>query len=497
MRVRPFRRPGFHSGAVRRFCFALIALLLTAPLVLGDIQQPPRAHAPGERRVQRRGEGPAIALSAEALVEQGGTVVIVLHADGQIGKSLDFQVRTRPQHGTITGGPSRISRNSESVVYNHTPGDDATDDEFTFCVQAPGSALSAPETVHVRIVPSPPLLVASPGELDFGAVKAGDSARAQLTLENRGGSETSGVVSPPAPWVVEGSPGYRLGRGASQTFQIVFRPREEQAFTENLHFQHETGGGVRLVGTGLADPTRVVASKVAEAPASDVGSGDGSLTLFPAVSASPPPPSPAPAIANASAKATLPDPVAAVRTNPNEQIGPLHDLTLGPRDQTAIPLNEAMVKRVDVRSVGSSTVDLAWKPPDPKPASYRVELRYLSMEDDKVRLDWRPYALVEVNAGRDEVTAHLRGLPSTGLQFVRVVAVDHAGRLSSPSPLLTLALHPPSTWWHPTLLKVLAALLLVCGGLVLYKRWEDQQMLQEIDASRRRSNAEAGIAWKH
>ena len=484
-------------GNTRSFLVGLAALLLASPGLYADIQQPPRAHAPGERRVQRRGDSPAIAVPVEAQVEQGGTTSITLRADGQVGKSIDFQIRDQPQHGTLNGGPNRLTRNSVSVVYTHTPGDEAEDDQFTYRVQAPGSAISVAETVHVRILPNPPSLVVSPLELDFGAVKAGESSRAEVTLVNRGGSEVSGTVAPPPPWIVDGPAEYHLARGASQTFQIVFRPRDEQVFADMLHLQYETAGGVRLVGTGLMDPAKAAAAKLATAAASAptgvVGTDGGSLTVFPVVSAAP-----VPAVTAAdTGKPALPDRTPAEHPATQESGSTGHGLTLGRDDLTSVPLNEATVRRVDVRGVSSSTVDLAWHAPTPKPASYRVELQYISVDNtDKVRVDWRPYALVDVSVGRTEVTAHLRGLPSTGLEMIRVVSVNGAGQLASPSPVVTVAMRLPSTWWRPTPLKILFALLVLCGALEIRRRREIQQMFREIDESRRARNEEAGIAWQ-
>ena len=498
MHARPPRRSVFSTGHARRLLAGLAALVLAAPGLRADIQQPPRAHAPGERRLQRRANAPAAGLPGDAQVAQGGSVPIILHASGQEGKSIDFQIRVPPAHGTLSGAPVRLARDRVSVLYVQNPGDDVTDDEFTFSVQAPGSELSAPETVHVRIMPAPAVLVASPLELDFGAVKAGDTARGELTLENRGGSEANGQVNPPTPWFVDGSPDYHLARGASQTFQLVFRPKDEQVFADMLHFNGESAdGGVRLVGTGLVEPGKSNVTHLAGAttgnPPDAAASGNGALTVSPVVSVSPAPsapPAPTPATASVAAR----DPLAAVTTGGSNEKGVAgYDPTFGLTDRTQVPLNEAAVKQVSVRGVSASTVDLAWKPPTPRPASYRVEIRYVTVEDDKIQVEWRPYALVEVNAGKDEVTAHLRGLPSTLLQMIRVVAVDSAGRLASPSPMYTVQMKTPSTRWNVTPLKVLIALLILCGGLAVRKRWEDQQILREIDESRRVKNEEAGI----
>lgn len=505
MRVCPLRRPGLSKQSACRFLFGLLALwsLGTAglPDAAGDIQQPPRATAPGERRVQRRPNAPASALPEEVTVDEGGQAVIVLSGAGQTGKTLDFYIRAIPQHGVLSEEPVRISRDSVSYEYTQNAGDLASDDQFSFCVKTPGSALSAPETVHIRILPSAALLSVTPYELDFGAVKAGDTARAEVTVENRGGTTVTGELQPPKPWTVEGPANYRLGRGDSQTFQIVFRPKDEQVYNDTLHLRYESGGGVRLVGTGLADPTKIVAKVPVPAATPEAvttepsGSGNGSLTLSPVVSASPA--APATGAAAAGRNGSAPGRTAPAAGGPVAGTdGPGRDPSLATLDATSVPLNEASVKAVEVRNVGSSTVDLRWKPPVPKPASYRVEIQYISVEDDKVRVDWRPYALTDFHVTPDLVTASLRGLPSTNLQMMRVVAVDGAGRLASPSPTVVAAMHLPSTWWRPTLLKVLVFLLMICGGLVIYKRREDRLILASIDESRRESNREAGLVGR-
>ena len=145
------------------------------------------------------------------------------------------------------------------------------------------------------MLPAPPVLAITPAELDFGLVKAGESAQAEFTLENQGGSEASGRVEPPAPFAVDGPAEYRLARGARRTFRIVFRPTTDQVFNEALHFQFETGGGVGLVGTGLAAPGEGLVARanpgnpVATAPEDRAPvDANGTLTVYPTVAASPP-----------------------------------------------------------------------------------------------------------------------------------------------------------------------------------------------------------------
>ena len=124
--------------------------------------------------------------------------------------------------------------------------------------------------------------------------------------------------------------------------------------------------------------------------------------------------------------------------------------------------------------------------PSPAPKRYRVEIRYLSLDpDDRLLVDWRPYAQVEYQPAPGFVTAHLYGLSPETQVCLRVVSVDAAGRLSTPSPLMITYTLPAATWWRPTALKLLWVLLFICGGMVVRNRWETSQILREIDESRR------------
>ena len=160
-------------------------------------------------------------------------------------------------------------------------------------------------------------------------------------------------------------------------------------------------------------------------------------------------------------------------------------IQMGPGVTDSVVVNGAAVKSIELRGVGTSTVDLAWKPPRPTPKSYRVELRYLSLDaEDRLRVDWRPYAKVTVRPTQELVTARVSGLPEGTRETLRVVAVDDDGRLALPSLTLAATTRAASTWWHITPLKVLIFLLLVCLGLLIYRKWEEQQILRSIDESR-------------
>ncbi len=475
------------SRFFRRAVLVVWTLLLCG-LAHADIQNPGRSSFPGERNVNRQGEKPPNALAVTASVVQGGTVSIVLRARGHAGEMVDFLLRTPPEHGTLDVAPHQLTLNSASVTYTPRPGDDALADSFTYAVQTRTSAVSAEERVTIHIQDAPPVLAFVPSELDFGAVKAGESTRVEVTLTNQGGSEAVGRVDPPAPWVVDGPASYHLRRGASQTFALVFQPTGEHAYADALHFRYEIGGGVRLVGTGLAGPNQPV-----------VGGTEAALAGHPLSPRTAPgvndTASLPPAVADVSRPGHAPGAPVPLATPAANSLEPAIQGGGGLSMPSAInplgaDLDDHGVTGFSVTGHGRTTLDLSWRMPNPPPKSYRVELRYLSLDpDDRLVVEWRPYAQVDFETAHGFVNARVSGLSPASEACVRIVAVDAAGRLAAPSPLLVMHTLPPSTWWRPTPLKVLFALLLLCGGLALRHRWEVNQILGEINESRRRTVA--------
>ncbi len=489
MRVRSLRRSGFLAVAAW--------VLLASAGVRGDIQNPGRSTFPGDRRLENRTQPPPNAVPQTVSVVEGGTVPIILRARGHSGEMVDFVLRTPPPHGPRSGEPRQRTHNTAELIYTHHPGDNVAADSFTYAVQTRDSPLSAEAAVTVRIQEPPPVLTISPAELDFGAVKAGETTRAELTLTNQGGGEATGRLDPPPPWVIDGNATYRLPRGGSQTFALVFHPQGEHAYVDALHFRYETGGGVRLIGTGLAGPRQTVSAAgaggagalVTQSSTPQTGPGaDASPTALSSATAGAV--GPAPGVAGGAGTGTpATDRPAATSLEPVVPAG-VSSLPLAAVVVPGDPDTAPGVNSVAVHGRGRTTLDLTWRALVPPPKSYRVELRHLSQNaDDKLIVEWRPYALTEFDNAHGFVNAHLSGLSEDSQECIRVVAVDASGRLAAPSPLLVAYTLPASTWWRPTPLKVLFALLILCGGIVIRQRWETNQLLRSIDESRRASAA--------
>jgi hypothetical protein len=499
-----FRRALDGSGRAGRVSLAAAAFLLLGGVGLrADIQDPNAPHAKGAK--QQRRELPANGVPVAESIDQGASVEIVLRARGQLGKWVDFSVHSQPEHGTLDGPPRQLSRTAAAVIYTHRADDGPGQDTFSYSVQAAGSAVSAPVEVKITIRDTPPTLVATPAELDFGAVKVGDTSGADLTLENRGGGEAIGRLSLPPPWVVEGSADYRLGRGQRQTFHILFGPKSGRSFSETMGVVAESGAPTHLLGTGLGAPGELealengaLATRVTVfGPSSGIGgiggTGPGSgpnpglavrVTPAPVTVAEAAPPR-----LGSSAKPAGADPMEGMQAPEDDTVGPANTT---PLDSSGyINLNDTGVKQFRLRHATRSTLDVSWKPLVPAPKLYRVELRYLAADDDgtKLRIDWRPYAQVDIRTGMDICLATVRGLPAGARQTLRVVAIDATGHVAGGSATLQATTLPPLDFWRITPLRILVAALLLCVGLIIRRRWEERQILREIDESRAAARA--------
>lgn len=480
----------FFLPPARRFSVAgmAAALLLTslAP-VRADIQQARQRRLPANRSLR---DLPPNGVEQTVQVNLGGRVDITLEAHGQTGKTIEFILRDLPLHGTLTD-LRPLTRNSAAVTYVQDPGDPAENDQFTYAVQARGSVVSAATAVPIQIIPLPPRLIATPAALDFGVVDVGGTSRAQVTIENQGGSVAAGRLLPPSPWVIEGSPDYRIAPGEKRTFQLVFTPGFGKVFEDEVVLGNLASQRVRLVGTGIGReaPLKLAAADAGGNPVEARGAGStGRVALGDLGSAS------AARSVASGGRAGAPGGAAAAGS-PGNPAGPAP--TPFAASPTVLPgapnpagrdpaiLNDAGVEKLEVRWSDAHGMKIAWKTPSPPPKGYRVELRYLSLDPDhNLVVDWRSYARVEFTTAAGETAAVLCGLPSGTRQTVRVVAVDGQGRAAAPSSFVQADLAPGANWLRITPLRLMLMALAVCLALIWRRKRETRLILQSISDAR-------------
>ncbi len=484
----------------------LLALAGTVVLGLsaarGDVQEGKQR---GSLPAQQVRNAPASAVSTGGEIDPGEQIEITLTAHGGGNRAIAFTFADQPRHGLLTGFRP-TSRNTAVVTYVHDARTGPGHDQFTYQVQASGTAKSGPVTVDIDIHEYPPRLAASPAELDFGAVDVGQEGHAMLTLRNDGGGTAVGRLEPPEPWTVNGNAEFRLAAGEKQAFQLIFRPTRGRSFSEAIRVGDYANGSQRpanlhLLGTGLGmdlpDERQYAGINGAPPlpldPAATVVSGilrSGGLAGEPVEA--PARPGLAANGTGGTGKPAIPGERAdAGRTSGN---GAGNGTTAGPGFEAPLMgANEVGVKVVQERSHGRTNLELAWKQPEPLPSKYRVELRYLSLDqEDNLKIDWLPYAKVEYRTGDGQVVANLRDLPAGTNQSIQVVAIDGQGRAAVPSGILQVQLDPALKWWRLSLVQWMLLILAALAVLIVRRHLQDRRTVAQLGLDRvARQRAEA------
>ena len=189
---------------------------------------------------------PPMAQPQAVSIYRGRTVEIPLHAIGRASGQLKFIVRIKPKHGQLsaivpTGNKTAV------VTYTHNGNAGTGADTFSFAVQGPNTAVSAPGRVQITVSEEPPAFSVV-HSLDFGKVLLGETREEEVAIRNSGGGLLTGSVLAPEPWKIIGESKYRLSRNEEQKIRVLFAPVEAREYTEKLVFSHDARSPVTLTG---------------------------------------------------------------------------------------------------------------------------------------------------------------------------------------------------------------------------------------------------------
>lgn len=181
-------------------------------------------------------------------VNRGSSVDIPLKIFGTRSYTLEFRIKSPPRSGTLSE-VRQVDQEVAAVTY--TPSDDLSvkQDRFSFAVRS-NEGVSAAADVVITITDAAPQIV-SPVVVDFGKVLAGETSRRELEITNRGGGVAEGEIETAAPWSIEGSPAYKLAKGRSQKFTLVFAPESGGRIERDLTFSSQRDRVTSLVGESL------------------------------------------------------------------------------------------------------------------------------------------------------------------------------------------------------------------------------------------------------
>lgn len=202
---------------------------------------------------------PPVPQSETLTVYRGETTLIPLSAKGRLVEEARFLIRSQPKFGTL-GEAEWAQPGRGQISYSHVDANGTGTDGFTFAVQSPGSPVSAPGKIRIRIIERPGSF-SVPELTEFGATLTGRSSEQTLRLENTGGGIIEGDLKVPAPWTVMGRTHYRLARGESAEIRLRFSPGESRDFVAKVEFSHDAKTRAMLHGEGVA-PFRVLPNGV-------------------------------------------------------------------------------------------------------------------------------------------------------------------------------------------------------------------------------------------
>lgn len=185
----------------------------------------------------------------EIEVPRGGPVLITLSAYSLTSPIVRFRIKRTSTAGKL-GTPQLASASTATVRYQPPAGAGPDRDSFTFSVQS-DAGVSAPAEVKIRITDKDPVLI-TPGDIEFGQVLPGQSARQVLEIQNIGGGLAQGRLETPEGWSVDGDGAYRVGPGEKQRFTITFKPAEARVYTGDITYTGNPERATDLNGAGVA-----------------------------------------------------------------------------------------------------------------------------------------------------------------------------------------------------------------------------------------------------
>ncbi len=190
-------------------------------------------------------------LAQTTQVQIGGTVEIPLRGVSRSGQQLSFLVRSSPALGALSEVSIR-DRLSATVLYHHDAARGAGVDRFRYAVQVPGSGVSTPAEVIIRVVDKPSRFEA-PTTMEFASVAAGKTRTKVAVLRNDGGGIVRGRMDLPEPWVfTDGDGSYSIGEGEMVEIALTFSPQIPGVFNGVASFSHASTRKLSLSGEAFA-----------------------------------------------------------------------------------------------------------------------------------------------------------------------------------------------------------------------------------------------------
>jgi hypothetical protein len=391
----------------------------------------------GEIRCTPRGTraGRVIELKADVLSQ-----VSVLTEQLILGNGVDSALRSgfievlnntqSPQTLSISAGPRLILPKSLPLqpqattrIHVEVQAKDFAAVEDEILIESSAETFRVP----VRAGATPALLQVDRQEIRFPPVQAGNSAQEKLTLENQGGHPATVNVVLDEPFSA-GFTSAVLQPGERKELPLLFHSSAEGSFSGHLKI--------------TAPPREIIVPLSAQA-----------------INAS------TPSSAARSPREAL------TQTRPPKS-NRTQATAAGATEDTAQESTPRTLPPPEIITLTPTTVDLGWNHRGPLSATYKSEMREISLRNDELEISWSPlpHCQLELQGGRVEVK--ITGLTPATVYSLRFTPLDPGGKPADiPRTLELITPHFTQTDSWITLPKILAVLLCLCLIGIARQKW--------------------------
>jgi PKD repeat protein len=168
--------------------------------------------------------------------------------------------------GTITnrfwdfGDGTTTNTAGTNVVHEYTA---AGTNTVTLIAQGPLGASTNSQTDRIVVTNLPPILVVTPGGLDFGTIVLGETNTLPFQVINAGELSLTGTATVSSPFEIASGGSFVLAGGETGTVQVSFVPFTSGAFADAVAFSSNGGNSTNVVLGAAITPGEIGVSPVA------------------------------------------------------------------------------------------------------------------------------------------------------------------------------------------------------------------------------------------
>jgi len=352
-----------------------------------------------------------------------------LHLHNNLDHSLTLEFKLPP----FLRGPARLELPAKSTVSVQITANPSAVRGGDGTLEISSAGFS--RTLRSRLYQAPALIEVEPAEgIHLGTLRTLQSAGASIDISNLGGVPVTIELTVPPAIAIEGMRRFTLDAGATRTVNFEFNSTRPGAFEG--HFELAWNNERKSI------------------PITALVGGEDSPAGLPVQSA------------EASREAVPPAPGADSSQTP----------TL-PTREVALAFDQ-----IYILNQGHHSVRVGWKMPDPAPASFRVDSRWLTTgPDERVLETWRPLENVLLNREDELMAADLLGLQPGQRLVIRIMCLDAAGQITAVSSAFTIATALPAAGWRIPWNWLLAGCILV-GSFLWMRARRRQQLARDLAA---------------